>query len=82
MNRLFQFGGLLLVSLVLASFMPNDNTPVLEGGDAVKWYSWEEAVAANKRKRRKSLLMCTLIGVDGVKEWMQPLSLILLLPNI
>jgi thioredoxin-related protein len=62
MNRLFQFGSLMLVALVFASFMPTNNTPTVEGGDAVKWYSWEEAVAANKKKKKK-------IFVDVYTDW-------------
>lgn len=63
MNRFFQLGSLVAVALIFASFMPNDTTVIAEeGGDAVKWYTWEEAIAANKKKKKK-------IFVDVYTEW-------------
>jgi len=62
MNKLLPIGALLVIALVFASFMPASEAVVEEGGDAVKWYTWEEAIAANKKNKKK-------IFVDVYTDW-------------
>lgn len=62
MNKVFQLGSLLMVALIFASFLPSNDKVASEGGDAVKWYTWEEAVKANKKNKKK-------IFVDVYTDW-------------
>ncbi len=63
MNKVFKLGALLVVAVMFASFITlNESTPMEEGGDAIKWYTWEEAIAANKKTKKK-------IFVDIYTDW-------------
>lgn len=64
MNRIFQLGSLILAVIVFTAFVPASTNEVAENesADKVKWYTWEEAIAANKKKKKK-------IFVDVYTDW-------------
>ena len=51
MIKVVQFFSFILIGLVLASFAPKEKNE--DFGKNVKWYTWEEAVAANKKVKKK-----------------------------
>lgn len=59
MKNLFFGGALLLIAAVVSSF----TTPPLNNGEsAVRWYTWEEAIAASEKKPKK-------IIIDVYTDW-------------
>lgn len=58
MKNLFYGGTLLLAAMVVCSF----TTPPPNKGDAVRWYTWEEAIAASEKKPKK-------IIIDVYTDW-------------
>jgi len=61
MNRHFQIGIVIIAWSIIYSFaIPKDNTCVIEG--KIKWYSWQEAMKANKKAPKKLM-------VDIYTDW-------------
>lgn len=52
MNLFTRLSFCLVILLTLAAFSPSENP----AGEKVKWYSWEEAVAANKENPKKMMI--------------------------
>ncbi len=56
MKKIFQPGLILFCAIALYSFSPvpqSDTATTDDPGKNVKWYTWDEAVAANKKTKKK-----------------------------
>ncbi len=55
MKKIFQFSLFLFFAIALSSFTYIENNGEAEGtgGKNVKWYTWDEAVKANKKEKKK-----------------------------
>ncbi len=56
--------GFILSTVILSifSFTTKENSPICEDEGLVKWYTWEEAVEASKKKKKK-------VFVDIYTDW-------------
>ncbi len=63
MRKVVQLTGFLLLTIVLSSFvLHKDSVSAEDWGKNVKWYTWEEAVEANKKEKKKFF-------VDVYTDW-------------